>query len=315
LFVENPAGRSLHAFAHDGAAVVGHCSILPVAARLGERAIVSGKVEAFFVDERYRGARTGGRERALALDLLAAVSDLADEEGLDVLHAFVTPRVGALFELIGYRRMAVDARAYVLVSNPSALARRAASATRTAAMFGLFVTQNAVLSLAYAGAQLASGRSRRPRLEHPTAADAGLVTAEPPPTRWTISGSDSWDWYADSGLLRAVEVPGRYGCRAIIGLDDSHGEPLHLVAWRPARRGVLPALLLLGALGRIARGTSAPMVRFLPWPAKEGNGALERACRLVGFVPRGDLSLYVRWPDSAFAGIEVQLTPFFYLTY
>ncbi len=294
LFVENPYGWALHAFAQDGDEVVGHCSVIPIRARVDGRLADSGKVEAYVVDERYRRTSERGRERPVALDLLRAVCDTAAERGIDPLHAYVTPHVGAIFERAGFRAETTNARPYVLATTASDPLSRA-----------LVVAQR--VPVAVVGAIARSGPLRT---EDATAADADLVEPSNTDGTWTIAGNDSWDWFLDGGSIRAVELDGRRRARALV-LSEADGEQVHLLAWRPSRPGLASAAALLAALAGFARDRSAPVLRIQPWA--ESSGDLVRACRLMGFVPRSPFTVYVR---SERANVErVSPSPFFYATF
>jgi hypothetical protein len=172
-----------------------------------------------------------------------------------------------------------------------------------------------VLEAAYAAARLAS-RSRQPsHVAAPTSADADLVAPREAQEGWTVSGADAWEWYAGSGVLQTIDVGGRYGSRAIVRLDRVNEAPLQIVAWRPARSGLAPALLLLGTAARLARRNGAPTLRFQPWAGRGGDGALAAACKALGFVRRKEADLLLHASDAAAVGARVQLTPFFYVTF
>ncbi len=302
LFIENPYGWALHAFARDGDEVIGHCSVIPVRARVGGRTADSGKVEAYVVDERYRRSRERGGERPVALDLLWAVSDAAAERGIDPLHAYVTPHVGAIFERAGYRAQTTSARPYVLATS---------SPRRDVLRRALVVGQSVPLTVVGAVGRGIAGTGPM-QSEAATGADSKLVEPSNMDRSWTIAGNDSWDWFLASGSIRALELPGRRGIRALV-LTEAEAEQVQLLAWRPSRPGLASAVALLAALAEFAKEGSARTVRIQPWPSKEGDGALVRACRLMGFIPRSPFTVYVR---SARAIVEpVSPSPFFYATF
>jgi hypothetical protein len=72
---------------------------------------------------------------------------------------------------------------------------------------------------------------------------------------------------------------------------------------------------LVAAAAAVAREARAPTLRFQPWPSEAGDGALERACRLLGFVRRNDqTTLWVRARDPELARPEAVVpSPLFYL--
>jgi hypothetical protein len=292
LFVRNPAGASLHAFAFDAGAPVGHCAVVPMRARRGHAELLSGKVEALFVGEAYRGRR--GEEEPLVLRLLDRLFAFAG--GIDVLHAYVRPEVGRLFR--GFDAVRVGEPTLVAVVRPGMLGSTRLRAQGAA----LAAVQRAVAALVLKS----SDASLRPA----AAEDLDLADASiPPPERWTVLARDSWDWYRSSPLVQVLELRG--GHRALVQLPGSAGDPLRVIGWRPAHPGLRPAVQLLREALRLARARGAATLRFQPWSGAAGNGTLTRACRLLGFVRRSDFTtLYVRARDPVG---EVVPTPLLYL--
>ena len=282
LFVENPYGWAVHSFARDGAEAVAHCAAVPIKARVGGELVDSGKVEAYVVDERYRRGGERGSERPIALDVLRAVSDAAAERGIDPLHAYLTPRVGAIFERVGYVAQTTSARPYVLATD----GRPAARAQRL----------------------LVSAVPSPPVRLEPVVSSP----ADPSKAGWTIAGEDSWGWFTASEAIHELELPGSRGGRALV-LAGEEGEPVHLLAWKPKRETLRSAATLLAALARLARQRSAPTLRIQPWPGIGGEAALVRACRLLAFVPRSPFTIYTHStrPDLP----PVSPSPFFYATF
>ncbi len=292
LFVRNPAGPALHAFALDSVAPVAHCAVVPMRARRGDAEILSGKVEALFVSEPYRGRREG--EEPLVLRLLDRLFAFA--ERIDVLHAYVRPEVGRLFR--GFDAVPAGEPTLVGVVRPGMLGSTRLRLQGTA----LAAAQRALATLVL--------RSGDPRLRPAAADDLDLADASPPPPeRWTVLARDSWDWYRSSTLVQVLELAG--GHRALVQLPGSPGDPLRIIGWRPAQPGLRPALPLLRDALRLAHARDAATLRFQPWPGPAGDGALARACRLLGFVRRSDFTtLYVRAREPVG---EVVPTPLLYL--
>jgi hypothetical protein len=290
LFVENPYGWAIHSFARDGEAVVGHCAVVPVPARVDGRPADSGKVEAYVVDERYRRDKELAKGRHLALDVLTAVTGAAAERGIDPLHAFLTPHVGAIFERAGYRAEMTTTRPFVLATSSGVLA----------------AAQRVPVSIARSALRVVA------RPEPPTDSDAELVEPASDALSWTIAGSDSWEWFAGSGFLHALEVTGARGGRALVSIEGD-GDPLHLLAWRPKHADLSSAVALLAALARFARERSAPTLRIQPWQGGEQDRVLVRACRLLAFVPRAPFTIYVRSRRDDLDAVSP--SPFFYATF
>ena len=90
---------------------------------------------------------------------------------------------------------------------------------------------------------------------------------------------------------------------------------MRIAGWRAERPGLRTGIRLLNALGSLARETRAPTLRFQPWDSPAGDGRLARACRVLGFVPRPDLStLWIRTADPDLARGEAAVsTPLLHL--
>jgi hypothetical protein len=298
--VENPFGWSVHVFALDGDRAVGHCCVVPFRARRGGDELAVGKLEGLAFDPAYRGRRADGGSNAV--DLLAALYELAHDNGLPIVFGLAPPGVDRIHVRAGCRQVPVDAPAYVLVADVDAFARGSASRRRRAAS-ALAAGQRTLLIPA--ATVRSSTRVERPRDEH-----AELAAAHPAVNGWTISGDDAWEWYVGSDVLRVVEVSGRHGSRALVKLADD--ETTQIVSWRPAGPGLTPAFALLRCVARLAREHRAPTLRFQPWPGSDPGGALTRACRLAGLVRRPEVDLVVHG-DTALD--RFRLTPFFYVTF
>jgi hypothetical protein len=311
-FNGNPFGWSACVFALDDGKPVGHSGVVPFRGTLDGRPIVLGKIEAVVVAASHRGRREDGS--SLAVDVLRTLYAFALDGGVDVLFGLAPPHVARVHARAGCGSTPVDAPAWVLVASARSFGRGRRRVERLAA-HGLALAQGIVVSAAAGAARLATGSFGAATIRDPTAADAELGVATPPPGHWTMSGADAWDWYAGSGLLKMLEVPGRAGSRALVRLDDSQPSTVQIVAWQAWRSGLLPAVIMLGAVARLARRRASPTVRFQPWPGAGGDGELRRACRVLGLVRRPKVDLLVLARDPAFPVDDVRLTPFFYVTF
>lgn len=303
LLTKSPAGPALHAFAIDDGVAVGHCCVVPTPARLGTRELRCGKLEALFLEPRYRGRRAGAKP--LVRELLDRLYEFADERGFELLHALATAQIGRIIQFTALE--GVGGRTFVsLVPGPGRGPAQRAAGT----------AQGALLSFGASFARLAAGRLGDAVLRAPVVGDADLLQVpSPPPDTWTPVIGDSWDWYRTSPLVRVFEVPGDRGSRALVQVPAAPHEPVRLVGWRPVGTGVVPALLLLAAARRLAQQTRASAVRFQPWPSPVANGSLALACRLLGYVPRSDLTtVWVRARDPQLARTSSVIpSPLFYL--
>lgn len=291
LFLRNPIGPSLHAFAVDGGRAVGHCCVVRTAACVGASPVSSGKLEALFLQESYRGRKHGAE--SVVQRLLKTLYAFSDARGLALVHALATPRIG---RVIGFDAIDdIGQRTFVGIVRADGAAAgvlsRAQSALRRAAVPR---PEDAVV---------------RPA----DVADRDLVhVPTPEPDRWAIVAGDAWDWYRTSPLISVLELA---GCRALVQLPAGAHEPLRLVGWRAERPSLRTALRLVAAVGRLATERGAATLRFQPWRSDAGDGALAQACRLAGLVRRADLTtvwLHTTRPELARPGAPVS-TPFLYL--
>lgn len=294
LFTQSPAGAALHSFAVDEDRPVGHCAVVPTRARRGSDELRCGKLEALWVEESYR---RGNVARSLLDELYA----LADQRGFELVHGHATALIGQVIRFLPLD--GVGKRSWVGVASPDAVASRTIAGA-----------QRAIGTVASVFARSPDAAALRAA----TTDDADLVAVPPPPPdRWAAVVDDSWDWYRSSPLVRVLELPGPHGFRALVQVPAAPREPVRIVGWRARRAGLRPAILLLRAAGRLARELRAPTLRFQPWASEAGDGTLERACRLLGFVPRADqTTLWVRTHDPALARPKaVVSTPLLYLAF
>jgi hypothetical protein len=305
LYRRSPAGPGLHCFAVDGGRAVGHCSVVPQRARLGARELRCGKLEALWIEESHRGVREDG-ERVVSV-LLARLYEAADERGFELVHGSATPHIGHVIRFTPLEG----------VGEPSAVSIVRADALGTTALRA----RGRVLGLLQTGVrELALLATKAPRgtLREADPDDVDLVAAPPPPDgRWTVLAEDGWDWYRASPLVRVLELGGPSPARALVQLPGSPREPVRIAGWRSDSPGARSAVGVLGAAGRLARREGAATVRFQPWGAPAGDGELARACRLLGWVRRADLTtLWVRTHDPALARAEaVVSTPMLQLAF
>lgn len=304
-FLENPFGWSVHVFGVADGQAVGHCCVVPFKARREGREFVAGKLEGLMVTPEFRGSGGGG----LAGRILSTLYAFAHEHGLEMLFGLGRPAVTRVLVRAGCYTVTLPVRTHILFAHPLAASAGWPRARRAVAV-GTAVVQNVATTLAPLGARGATRSFGRARLGDVRPDDAELVEAPAETGSWTVSGKDAWDWYAASGLLRAVDVP---GSRAIVRLAPGDPNGLQLVAWRAERPGLASAFLLLDALRRLARRHDLPTLRYQPWAASDP--VLERACRLLGFVRREEVELLLHTDDPELKALSVGFNPFFSVTF
>lgn len=290
LFLRNPVGPSLHAFAVERGRAVGHCCVVRTAARFGDDTLAAGKLEALWVEESHRG-RVAGNEPVVRR-LLSRLYAFSDEQGVELVHALATPRIGGViaFDPVD----GVGERTFVGLLRDGGAASALALAQRAAR-------------------RLLVPRAAEAVVREADAADADLVDVPgPADRRWAIVPGEAWDWYRSSPLIRVVDLG---DCRALVQVPGTGTEPLRIVSWRAERPTLRTALRLVAAAARLADERGAATLRFQPWDGPAGDGALSRACRVSGFVRRADLTtvwLRTTRPELARTGAPVS-TPFLYL--
>ncbi len=301
-----PFGWSVHVFAIEDGVPVAHTAAIPCRARDDDHELVAAKVEALIVADTHRGRREDGTNIAVTIN--ERLLEATHARGVPVLFALATPQANRVFERAGFRAVRHHAVTYVLVTN----ARRAAHGRGRPAAAGLLAIaglQRALLMTIAMPARLIAGF---PKVELRKVSSDDVGHVEPTPSgSWTICGRDAWAWYAGSGLLRTVEVAGRFGSRAVVRLPVDSGDraPAQFVAWKLRRRGIISVLLLLGAVAAEARRVGAGTLRL---QAPDESCILVRTCRALGWVERpiADLELH---GDGSFD--RVALSPFFYVTF
>jgi hypothetical protein len=305
-FVENPFGWSVNVFAVANGSAVGHCGVIPFRARRGPETFVAGKLEALAVDAAHRGRREedGG---SVATDILTRLYPFGVENGMEVVFGLAPPPVARIHVRAGCHLVPADAPAFTSIVDSATFGHGERSTRRRVAARGLGWIQRALLAAASAPLPTST------RIEQPSEDDNDLAVAPDDDRVWTVSGADSWDWFAGSGVLRALELPGRAGSRALVRLDETQPATVQIVAWRPRASGLAPAFRLLAAAAALGREHRAPTLRFQPWRGGTNEAPLARACVLTGFVRRPEAQLLV-YPEGALAD-AVRLTPFFYVTF
>ena len=244
-----PDGPAVHAFAMRGDSPVGHCAVVPMAARSSRQGFLSGKVEAFYIDEASRAETIGGR--SLAQAMLSALYARAHERRMSPLHAAASPQLGVLHRMVGCTSLHVAACDRILLLRPR-LAQDAGLAARLLA--------RPVSACQWATTLPARALPfRRWHLER----DPGVISSQyrPAPladlggSRWTIDVGRLWPWFAASGRLAAVECAG--GPWAIVRLPEAEGAVMEIVSCSTEPLGHLRAFRLLSALLTVARRTRA----------------------------------------------------------
>ncbi len=291
LLLRNPVGPSLHAFALDGERPVGHCCVIRTSARLGDADLPSGKLEALWVEASHRGRGADGE--TLVRTLLTRLYAFSDANGIGLVHALATPRIGRVIAFTPLRPVGERSRVGVVAGGS---------------------LPASALGLAQRAAREAGAAPVGPVALRPAAVEDADLAEIPTPAagRWAIVGDGAWDWYRASPLIRVLEVG---SSRALVQLPASPHEPLRVVGWRSDRPGVREGLRVLAAAGRLARANGASTIRFQPWDGRSGDGSLARACRVAGLVPRDDLTtVWVHSPDPDLVRPEAAVsTPFLYL--
>jgi len=299
-FVTNAVGWSLHAFAVADGRAVGHCALLPVPARLGEERIVSGKFEAFAVDQAYQSA-TLPDGRMVGLALIAELYSRAPSAGFALLHDLVEPSIGLMHRMHSASRVPVSWETYVAVGDRRALTSLGPG-------------------WAIAGRGVAWGQEML-RLAAPLLAGRALVReariADEPPriqgsrssSSWTIEADDIWDWLVGTGLLAWVEEPS--GGRALFRVPGPAAQAAELLNWCPGRRPLAGAVAAISAVAKVGReGRSIRICN------SAGDPDLRRAARLLGLLrARDQLTLYVKGLRPDLDATDVAVNPFFFATF
>lgn len=298
-FTKNAYGWTLHAFAYDEGRPVGHCALLPVPARVGTEAVVSGKFEALAVLPEYQSS-TLADGRLVGLGLLGDLYSRAEAEGFAILHDLAQPELGLMHRMHGARRIPVPWSTFVGVGDRRQL--RALGSGRALAGTALAYWQRTVQLASSLASRPARVRDAKPEDEPP----------RPQPLRagtWSVEAADMWEWLVGTGLLAWAEEPS--GGRALVRVPGPAAQAAEVLDWRPGRRRLAGALATIAAVARL--GGEGRSVRI----ANPGDDAhLRRAAQLLAFLPaREPLMLYVKSLRSDIDAASVHVTPFFFATF
>jgi hypothetical protein len=298
LCVDNPSGAAVHAFAiADDGRAVGHCCVLPMRTRVGDAVATSGKIEGLFIEPDHRGdlVEHAGRPTPLAMAMIRALYDFAEQRGMGLLHSYSEPALGRLHRIARTLPITVPMTVRAGVLRPALIAANAPTPRDRVVRRVAGTVQGAwasALGLAARATLLRPGRAVvRDASGFPPAA---LAVAPPPPGRWLIDGVDAPGWYTGSPALRVVALPGPGAPLALVRWPGAPGEAALLVAADLAGGGLRHALALVAAVAAAVRRAGAPQLRWMAWDGP-GTALLDRACRLLGFLlVERELTLYCR---------------------
>ena len=319
LFADNPAGSSFHVFAIDSSRSdpVGHCAIIPLVVRNGSDRIVSGKVEAFFLEEDARTleVHVAGGVQPLAIAMLAALYDLAEAEGIAMLHAISNEELGVLHRLVGCRRRTLPGTVFISLGRSPASRARESRLLKRVAVSVIGVAQRMTAAVAYVVSKAATGSWGSTTVRIATAGDLPDVACRPTCDIWTVAPGDAWEWWIGGGAFRVVAWPGMPGTSALVREGSGTGEFDQLIAWHPSRGTLWEAILCVSTLQRLAVLHGRAGARVHMWPGLGGMRWIELACRLAGYLPRRErLTMYVRSPSpDRWGQARLEPSPFFYL--
>ena len=301
LYDVAPYGGGLHAFAREGEDYVGHVSVIPLPAVVGEREVASGKYEAFAVADTARSAITDDG-RPVALALLGSVTEEAEAQGISLLHGVTNEQIGMLLRLAGCRRIGLHDPTYSGVVAAREFDARVSGwrryALASSAMFGRVtsaITRVGARALFRATAAVVD----------PDRDDAAALRSCA--QGWTVDPVGCWDWLQDIGNLRVVAIRGRRPSRLLIRPPRSKHDDLHIVGWCSGGADTVAALIALAHARKL--GGRARALRVQCWQAGHAS-AVARACRVLGFVPRPAGAFYVR--SRTFDPGSACFNPFFY---
>jgi hypothetical protein len=250
--------------------------------------------------------------------MLTSLYERAEEEGITVLHAVSSEELGVLHRMAGCRR--VDMPGAVLMSltrppEPGALALRG---RRHALTTAIYLAQR-VAAAGVGGLVRLTTRAWVVSMVRPATLEDAVFCAEgsTPSRGWTIVPTDSWAWWIATGFFRVLEWEGNGSSAALVREGQSDHEFDQLVAWRSVHGGLRDAVRCLAGVHDHARQRGRAGLRVQLWPGLSRSRLMERACRLLGFLPRqGGVTLYTRAPATErWSKGHLVASPFFYLTF
>ena len=303
VFNRNPFGWSWHAFARDGAEVVGHYAVIPMRARAGAVRFTSGKGEALYLDERHRAAEvdTPAGPMPAGVALMKGLHDFALADGAAVLHNITSAEIGMLQRMDGFRvAKEVRAQSHVLLS-PDELRRLRGRTSQVLLARGLMAVQRAARVAAHARLALRGGAGVVVPGAHD---DAPYLEAfsrtDPAPGGWSIARDmDTLRWLRRLERLDIVAVAGSPGLFAIV----NGGRAREILHWSVPASDPRGGLAVLATLVERAARDRAWIVSLPQALVADPAWSLGSAARVLCFRDRPvDQQVYVKAASSDVPG-------------
>lgn len=318
LFNQNPHGYSLHAFVTDaGGQAAGHYAVIPMTmVDAGARGL-SGKGEAFVVDEAHRRdtVTLGGRSLLCGPALQLALLDDALARGIEVVHMVAGRDVAVVHRMTGCRALGTQHLRSSLVLRPDQLDAREEPAWKGVLRGAAGAGQRAGSALVR-GASLAAGaETRRWTGAELNPERLGRVASQlPPPAGWGLAIDVAMlTWMAAAGSLHLIALDDALESWALLCTSSGDGRLAEVLAWRE-RGGTGAAVRLLAAVVECAAENGSAIVGFSDHAAPEPDERerLRAAGRTLLFREREqDTDLFIRAKSHDYDDpSRLQFTPF-----
>lgn len=291
VFNENPAGRSYHVFAYHGNEAVGCYAVIPMRVTARGHKLWAGKGECLYVREQCR---------PVGVCLIQRGTSFAAEHGLDLQFGLTDNRLNGLLNQLGLKTLPGVLNHRFCLLRPRDV--RWLTVNR-----GRLMTARA-LSAAQATLRKASGVLRsqvsitvnsRDHLNSVFAAVASSSQCRD--DGWTVAMDvDSLQWWHSIDCLDVLTIDGNAE-EFVVVTRGARRANVEIIRWNVRRGNTARALGILKFAIDKANQEGAATVSFTPQANLSGNGHLQLAATLSGFIPhRTQRTLCVRAADPFF---------------
>ena len=293
VFNGNPAGRSYHVFAFEGAEVIGCYAVIPIKVVARGRKVLAGKGEALYVREQHRAA---------ALFLMQRGVSFAVERGLELQFGLTQNRLEGILHKIGFETLpgVLDHRFRLI--RPCHVRQLTVSRIHFVAAQALNAAQ-ATVGAVVAGLMRGSRVSIQVnRAEDLSSVFTAISGACPPRDRqWSVStDEDSLRWWNNIGCLDVLSVDGRDD-EFVAVTRGARGANAEIIRWNVRQGGLAGTLRILQFVIDKANHEGAAAISIGPYADMSGKRSLQIAASLLGFIRwRAQRTIYVKATDPFF---------------
>jgi hypothetical protein len=293
VFNCNPAGRSYHAFAFAGKEAIGCHAVIPIKVSARGREVWAGKGEALYVSPGFRPA---------GLFLVNRSYASVANRGFELLFGLTRDRVGRMLTALGFTAVPCVLEQQLRLNRPddieqlahNKLLRLSARALNAAQAIASTVVESLI---PYQREQVEINHPSHLRAVFATIASAGANENG----RWSVSvDEESLQWCNSIGRLDVLSV-GEDASEFVAVTRGTRGGNAVVMRWNVRAGGVRRALRILQYIIEKSKLEEAAGLSLGPSVDMTGNGTLQIAAVLLGFIPwNAHPTIYVKSTDPFF---------------